>query len=136
MRHARLALIAISVISGSGPVFACSCAQPNKSAAELADAGWKVARGIVMSENIPSGDVGLVTYKFKVSRAINAKFKDIITLESPASSAACGARLVPGAISVVLLSDKTSGGYGINLCGQLAIHHDVAGWNAILDDAQ
>ena len=129
---ALLIAVVVIIFGLADQAHACSCARPDKSPGEIAKAGGIVVEGVAVSENISAQQNGVVSYRFKVSRAVNIKAPRVITLWSQASSTACGARLEVGAVSVVALHGKKPKGYWFNSCGQWSIHHDIAGWKAIL----
>lgn len=136
MRILQLSIVAVITAFNCAPALACSCAQPTKSASELAGEGNIIVKGVAVSEDISSEPTGVVTYRFKLTHSVNAKLGDTIMLKSPASSATCGARLDVGAVSLVWLHASKDGEYWFNSCGQVAVHHDQDGWNAILDASQ
>ena len=133
MRLLHLSIVAAVTAFNCAPALACSCAQPTKSASEIASEGNIVVMGVAVSENISSEPNGVVSYRFKVSHSVNAKLRDEITVTSPVSSATCGARLEVGAVSVVWLHDSKTGLYQFSSCSQIAVQHDLDGWNVILD---
>lgn len=136
MRILQLGLVVAFTALTCRPALACKCGSPSKSPAELANDGWVVVKGIAISEDISSQPTGIASYKSKVSHAINAKLRGEMTLKSGSSSAACGARLDVGAVSMVRVHRNERGEYWFSSCGQYAVQHDLDGWDAILAPAE
>jgi hypothetical protein len=108
-----LSVAGMVVLAGAAPAAACSCRPPTE-ASVLASSDVAL-QGRVTRVSKVGGETGRVFAVIRVEKSLKGRLPRVITVETRASSAACGIAFRPGE-RVRLGADRKGRNYASGLC--------------------